>query len=413
MLPGTTIRDRRCSMSGMYGTLFLLAFCVAWVGHACIWVSLLNNFYGRPLPKWLLKPWRLMTGLVILAFPLILLSGINPKWWAWVERSDVILNGFWERVIAGYAGLCLLLGSVGFPAITVARLLRKTPASVAAQSTRTLDLWADYGHKLHGDGHFAWVTRLPGNCVFQVDFTDLTLALPDLPREWEGLSILMLSDLHFHGTPARPYFERIVDELIAGEVPDLVCLIGDYVDTKTHHAWIQPILGRLTAKEGKFAILGNHDWYQDPDQVRADLAAAGYTVLGNGWCEETIRGVKCILVGHEGPWFRPGPDLTTAPAEGFRLCLSHTPDNFYWGLANQVRLMLCGHVHGGQIRVPVVGSIFVPSIYGRRFDRGVFEKGNSVMVVSRGVSGKEPLRFRCHPQVVRIRLVGKSTPAAS
>jgi predicted MPP superfamily phosphohydrolase len=66
--------------------------------------------------------------------------------------------------------------------------------------------------------------------------------------------------------------------------------------------------------------------------------------------------------------------------------------------------MLCGHVHGGQIRLPVVGSIFVPSLYSRRFDMGVFENGETVMVVNRGLSGKEPLRFCCHPQVVRITL---------
>ena len=83
--------------------------------------------------------------------------------------------------------------------------------------------------------------------------------------------------------------------------------------------------------------------------------------------------------------------------------MSHTPDNFYWG-ANGIGLMLCGHVHGGAIRVPVIGSIFVPSIYGRRFDEGVFEKGGTVMSVNRGLSGREPIRFRCNPQVLRVTL---------
>jgi predicted MPP superfamily phosphohydrolase len=69
--------------------------------------------------------------------------------------------------------------------------------------------------------------------------------------------------------------------------------------------------------------------------------------------------------------------------------------------------MLCGHVHGGGIRVPVIGSIFVPSIYGRRFDQGVFAENGTAMVVSRGVSGKEPIRIRCNPQVLRITLTKK------
>ena len=110
-------------------------------------------------------------------------------------------------------------------------------------------------------------------------------------------------------------------------------------------------------------------------------------------------------MGHEGPWFAPPPDLSAAPPGLFRLCLSHTPDNFYWGIANRVGLMLCGHVHGGAIRVPIIGSIFVPSVYGRRFDTGVFEKGGTVMAVNRGLSGREPIRFRCNPQVLRVTLV--------
>ena len=104
---------------------------------------------------------------------------------------------------------------------------------------------------------------------------------------------------------------------------------------------------------------------------------------------------------------RQPPDVRGAPAEPFRLCLSHTPDNIYWGRDNGVGLMLCGHVHGGQVRVPVVGSIFAPSVYGRRFDCGVFAAGDLVAVVSRGLSGKEPLRFRCHPQVIRLTLRAK------
>lgn len=390
----------------MWETLIVLAFAVAWVGHACIWTATLNNLYGRPLPKRLLKAWRFLTGAAILAFPALVLLTFDfdalpapdqpPRDW---------LNGTIGRILFAYELVCLAFGAIVFPAITLARLLCKTPACVVAKSARTLDLWPELGAKLVGDGHLAALTRLPGNGVFRVDITDLTLALPDLPPEWDGLTLVALSDLHFHGTPARPFYDRVIDELLAGPTPDLVCLIGDYVDTDTHREWIGPVLGRLAATEGKFAVLGNHDLHHEPDKVRADLAAAGYAVLGNGWREVTVRGVRCVVVGHEGPWFAPGPDLSAAPAGPFRLCLSHTPDQFYWGAANGVGLMLCGHVHGGAIRVPLVGSIFVPSVYGRRFDQGVFAKGGTVMVVNRGLSGREPLRFRCNPQVVRVKLV--------
>jgi predicted MPP superfamily phosphohydrolase len=373
-------------MSDMPPILWILLFAVAWVGHACVWTSVLSHVYGRPLPKWFLKLWRLVTGVVIVAFPLLIVVPENP-------------------VTPVYGGICLLFGAVVFPVITVVRLLRPPAACVVSEVTRTRDLWPELGEKLVGDGHLAPLARLPGNGAFRVDFTDLTLALPDLPPEWDGLTIHVVSDVHFHGTPARVFFDRALDELTAGPPPDLVCLVGDYVDTLTHHEWIAPVLGRLVATGGKFAILGNHDLHRDPDRVRAELAAAGYDVLGNGWREVTVRGVRCVVVGHEGPWFAPPPDLAGAPAGPFRLCLSHTPDNFYWGIANRIGLMLCGHVHGGAIRVPVVGSIFVPSVYGRRFDQGVFEKSGTAMVVGRGLSGKEPLRIGCNPQVLRVTLV--------
>lgn len=389
------------SMSRMFSLLVLLAF--AWIGHACIWTAILNNFYGRPWPKGLLKLWRHATALILLAFPVLI-------WSAWnLDDQDFSLsldhvNGTRGQVVLVYVTVCLLFGIVIFPFITIVRLRRSPRAYVVSEKTRTLDLWSEFGPKLIGDNKLAALTRLPGNGVFRVDITDLTLTIADLPPEWEGLTLFVLSDLHFHGTPSRAFFDRIIDELLTSSPPDLICLIGDYIDTDTHREWIQPILGRLQAREAKLAILGNHDLLYNPELVREELIAAGYTVLGNGWREITIRGVRCVAMGHEGPWFTPAPDVSAAPSGTFRLCLSHTPDNFYWGLANKAGLILCGHVHGGAIRVPLIGPIFVPSVYGRRFDSGVFEEKGTTMVVCRGLSGKEPLRFRCNPQVIRLTL---------
>lgn len=366
-----------------------LVFLAGWVGHSCVWTATLNYLYGCPLPKRLLKVYRLVCGVVIVGFPFFVWGGLAAGL---------------DTPVKWYVLGCAAFGLFVFPVITIGRLLRPKPAAVFAERTETIDYWKQLGPAAVGDGKYRHVARLPFNDVFKVDFTDLTLAVPNLPPAWDGLRILLLSDPHFCGTPSRAFFEAVLDQLAAGPPPDLVLLAGDYLDTDTHHEWIAPLLGRLSATEGRYAILGNHDQKHDPQRVREELAAAGYTVLGNGWREATVRGERCVLVGHEGPWFRPGPDLSDAPPDLFRLCLSHTPDNFYWGQRNRVGLMLCGHVHGGQVRVPVVGSIFVPSVYGRRFDMGVFEGGGTVMVVGRGLSGKEPLRFRCHPQVIRLTL---------
>lgn len=367
-------------------TVSLLVFAAAWVGHACGWTTVLNNLYGRPLPKKFLKPWRLFTGGVIAAFPLVLLLRRDPP-----------------GALFLYYVVCAVGGGLVFPLVCALRAERPWPKPLLLETTTTLDLWQALGDKLIGDGKWAWCPRLPFNCVFRVDLTELTLAPPRLPRALDGITIHVLSDLHFHGSPSRLFFESVFAEVHERwPAPDLLCLVGDYVDTDAHREWVGPLLGGLKSAGPRLAILGNHDKHHHPELVRESLAAAGYRVLGRAWETVEVRGVPVAVIGHEGPWL-PAPDAAAPPA-GFRLCLSHTPDNFYWGQRHDLDLMLCGHVHGGQVRVPLIGPIFVPSVYGRRFDEGVFVGDPTVMVVNRGLSGKEPLRFRCHPQVVRLTL---------
>jgi uncharacterized protein len=133
--------------------------------------------------------------------------------------------------------------------------------------------------------------------------------------------------------------------------------------------------------------------------VRRRLRRLSMRVLENSWEQIEVRGLPLVVIGHEGPWFRPEPNLTACPANVFRLCLSHTPDNIGWARRNQVRLMLCGHNHGGQIRFPLLGSVFVPSLYGRRYDCGTFDESPTLMHVSRGLAGKHPVRYNCRPEV--------------
>ena len=98
------------------------------------------------------------------------------------------------------------------------------------------------------------------------------------------------------------------------------------------------------------------------------------------------------------------PDLRDCPVGPFRLCLSHTPDYVRWARRHGIDLMLAGHVHGGQVRVPVLESLFVPSCYSRKYDCGTFHEPPTVTYVSRGLAGKIPLRWNCRPEVTRITL---------
>lgn len=382
-------------------TVLILLNGAAWIGHAYGLTTLLNILYGLPLPKPFLRLWRLATGLAVLGFPFFVLAAH----WAWPTHTDL----GWVR---GYWTVCVFLGVCVYPGVTLYRLLRRRPRSWLAEHTDTVDFLAQLGPAVIGEGRMSGVVRrLPRwwqRHLFQVDFTELTVTCPDLPAEWDGLSIVLLSDFHFHGTPSRTFFEAIVDRISASPTPDLVVLAGDFLDSDAHRPWIPEILGRLRWQELGLAVLGNHDLFHDPAATRSALRKAGFTVLSGQARLVPIRGRECIVSGHEGPWIGPRPDLSGLPADRFHLCVSHTPDNFYWGVRHGVDLMLCGHVHGGQMRLPIIGSMFVPSIFSRRFDMGLFESAGTTMIVGRGLGGKEPLRFRCSPQVIRIVLRGQT-----
>jgi predicted MPP superfamily phosphohydrolase len=87
-----------------------------------------------------------------------------------------------------------------------------------------------------------------------------------------------------------------------------------------------------------------------------------------------------------------------------RILLAHSPDQLSWARRNDIDLMLAGHTHGGQIRFPLIGPILAPSRYGVRYAAGTFYLPPVVMHVSRGISGLQPLRFNCPPELTKLVL---------
>ena len=121
-------------------------------------------------------------------------------------------------------------------------------------------------------------------------------------------------------------------------------------------------LAAMRRMEGRYAILGKHDMKHDPERVRKELSAAGYAVLVNSWREATVRGVRCVLVGHEGPWFRPGPDLSDAPPDLFRLDLG--PDAGHWLTVAVVGTLSHRNAIGARVTVAAGGRTFADEVRG-------------------------------------------------
>ena len=377
--------------------LLLIGACI---GHGFLMTTGLNILYAWPLPHKLLKVTRKLDIIVIFLGPLLFLYAMD------IPGAGTLT---WEPgsprfYLAPYVVLCWIAGFVMAPAAQMLYWLRTTAPQVARSQRITVDVAQELGFKPIGRSKQRALALLPGNQVFQVDFHELTLKLPRLPPEWAGLSILHLTDLHLCGTPDRRFYQLVLDRCLEEGVPDLVALTGDVVDSSWHHRWVMPLARRLRWNIAGFAILGNHDSWRDTRVIRRRLVRAGLDVLGNQHRLIEVRGRPMIVIGHEGPWFKPVPDLAACPEGIFRLCLSHTPDNIRWARHHKIDLVLAGHVHGGQIRLPGLGSIFVPSRHSRRFDCGTFYRAPTVMHVSRGLAGQHPLRYFCRPEVTRIIL---------
>ncbi len=230
------------------------------------------------------------------------------------------------------------------------------------------------------------------------------------PKGWHGppLRIAHLSDFHVNSHIPLEYFQDALRR-VAEARPDLVFFTGDFVTYREHVDLLPRVLPLARGRLGTFAILGNHDYWADDQAVAQAVTAAGITLVADGGVRiSTGNGATVLVAGCELPWSR-APWRPPVPANGeLALLLTHTPDNVYWLSKLGFTAIFAGHYHGGQIRLPFLGSLVVPSRYGRRFDHGHFVVNGTHLFVTAGVGSAEPpVRLWCPPDVFIVDLVGQ------
>ncbi len=383
--------------------LNLLAFFLLTVGNCEVLVALVNRSHSYGIRLTMLRPLRIGHHVWMFAFPLLLV------WFVGVRGPGLLLGapraGAWTDVSPGWGVYLLMcaIGSVTLVAGSVRRRFRVIPGAQLSNHSHTVDIEGELGRRPVVSGRHERLARLPFNENFRLELSDKHYRLPACPPEWDGLSILHVSDLHFIETIEREHFERVI-ELGAGLNPDLVVFTGDLLDAQECVEWLPTTLGRLNAPLGCYFILGNHDWYLDADAIRAKLAELGWTDVGSRCRTIEHNGRPLAIAGLELPWMGEHPDFSGAPEDAFRLLLSHTPDHIHWARSQGIDLMLSGHNHGGQIVLPVVGPVYSPSRYGCKYSAGVFWEDPTLLYVSRGVSGRHPLRYNCLPEMTKLVL---------
>jgi len=253
---------------------------------------------------------------------------------------------------------------------------------------------------------------------FNLTVTTLEVVTDKLPPDAPPLRILHLSDFHVERITKR---EREVLALAEQLSPDLIVLTGDYLNLsyvydETARREARGVLRQLRAPYGVYAVAGSPP-VDPPEAMEAVFMGLDITVLRDEGLLLEVRDQTIRLLGVTCSWdpaeAAQGLDraLRTCPEAEFTLLLYHSPDIMPDASARGVDLVLAGHTHGGQIRLPLYGAVFTSSVYGKRYEMGRYQEGKTVMYVSRGL-GMEGLsaprvRFLSPPEVVLVILRGK------
>jgi hypothetical protein len=246
--------------------------------------------------------------------------------------------------------------------------------------------------------------------------TRLDLVFQDLPLGLDGLRIAHLSDLHAGPLVGAATLSRW-RLLTEREQPELLLFTGDLVDSRPDE--LEPLLTAFRGFRpplGCFAILGNHDYFDDPRPIWHDMAQAGIPCLENSAALIQRQGATLALMGLQDPMarngrfrhlvFGPGPRPAEAardlPAEAFRICMNHRPSEWERALEAGARLTLSGHTHGGQIN-PIPGFNSARLIGSRT--QGLYREGADLLYVSRGLGVVGlPIRIAAPPEIAILTL---------
>jgi hypothetical protein len=251
----------------------------------------------------------------------------------------------------------------------------------------------------------------------EIDIVHRTIVIDRLPEAFKGFRIVQVSDFHY-----KEYTEAFFIKLVIHEVnalkADLVVLTGDFISygpAAPHRSipWAYEcgeLLTRLHCPL-RYAILGNHDCIVSEAGVKDALTTHGIPVLNNQAIPLEREGKRIWLAGLADVLeAHPKPDFgktipKTAQADDERvILLAHEPDIAPEAAKHNVDLMLSGHTHGGQVRIPFLPPVMLPPM-GKDYVEGHFQVGPMQLYVNRGIGAVQlPFRFNCPPEITVITL---------
>lgn len=272
------------------------------------------------------------------------------------------------------------------------------------------------GTVIAGVGGFAYAHDVePEN----LEIVPVELYLPHLDLAFDGYRLVQISDIHM-GTGITT--ERLIHivEMVNAQNPDAVAITGDYV-TNGDITFLLPGLieglSKLQARDGSFAILGNHDHWTDPTAIRTMLRRSGLVDMSNSTYTIQRGNAVLHLAGVDDYWERQDrldEVLAQLPTEGCAILLAHEPDYAdISSVTGRFDLQISGHSHGGQVRIPILNrAIHVPR-YSIKYPMGRYQVGEMIQYTNRGVGTIAPaVRFNCRPEITVFTLRAAATGQA-
>ena len=253
-----------------------------------------------------------------------------------------------------------------------------------------------------------------------VGITRYTVTSNRLPHSFDGYKIAVVSDLHNaqFGNNNRQLVEKIKKEH-----PDIIAITGDLVDSNRTDIEIAiQLVSRLTEIAPCYYVTGNHEaWINEQyKELEKGLIAENVVILHDNVIQLTKGSETIQIAGQDDPYFTNTDTYiqesmlqtrinNMSLSNEYCILLSHRPEMFEAYVSEEFDLVLSGHAHGGQFRVPFIGGIIAPDqgLF-PEFDAGKYSKNNTIMIVSRGIGNSIiPVRFNNRPEIVIVELISE------
>lgn len=247
-----------------------------------------------------------------------------------------------------------------------------------------------------------------------VDSTDITIPIPNLPAEFNGFTIGLMSDIHSSVFMTKKQMIRYVAAMNEMKT-DLVVVAGDFVNSSLEEVYpFAEAFSDLRAPHGVYGVLGNHDYYtRKVELVAREIEQCGIKLLHNSNVPIQMDGRSFHLLGVDdvGTASRAAILIDRAaigvPAGSPKVLMCHRPYFFEEAARRDIALTLSGHTHGGQVVLGRIGNRSIsPARVASQYIAGRYTKGPSHMYVSRGIGTVGiPVRINCPPEITRLRLI--------